>query len=227
MADRDSQAFPRAGATAIDPVLRNAIRYTISAKEYRTLHDYLLKQSPAIVRSRVPQPSKYDAAVRNKDDYNAAAIRASLRVFLAAQTALSLWDIITVQILRRGQPSNSKYADPVLIASFAEAETEFQDCCQILTDQVAELPTFDLSFPYTPPSPRTPSLLYASTCQSPYQGRSAVSTAKSADFQGVDCTSGACHWCKFGWVCAGSVSWRSIQNYCGYLLGYKSGRICV
>ena len=88
----------------VDPVLRNAIRYTISAKEYRTLHEYLIKQSPQIVRSRAPQPSKYDAALKNKDDYNAAAVRASLRVFLAAQTGLKLWDIITVQILKRGKP---------------------------------------------------------------------------------------------------------------------------
>ena len=92
-----------AGSRKVDPVLQNAIRYTISAKEYKTLHEYLIKQSPAAVRDRAPQPSRYDAAVKHKDDYNAAAVRASLRVFLAAQTGLKLWDIITVQVLRRGK----------------------------------------------------------------------------------------------------------------------------
>ncbi|MCJ1477179.1 hypothetical protein MMC13_005850 [Lambiella insularis] len=105
MSDPELQASSRAGSNAIDPVLQNAIRYTISAKEYRTLHQYLLKQSPSALGNRAPQPSKYDAAISHKDDYNAAAIRASLRVFLAAQTGLSLWDIITVQIFRQGQPT--------------------------------------------------------------------------------------------------------------------------
>ena len=105
MADSGPEASPRTGNAKMDPVLRNAIRYTISAKEYRTLHEYLLKQSPTIVRNRAPLPSKYDAAIKNKDDYNAAAIRASLRVFLAAQSGLKLWDIITEQILRRGKPT--------------------------------------------------------------------------------------------------------------------------
>ena len=105
MADNGPEVSSRAGSAKMDPVLRNAIRYTISAKEYRTLHDYLVKQSPTIVRNRAPLPSRYDAAIKNKDDYNAAAIRASLRVFLAAQSGLKLWDIITEQILRRGKPT--------------------------------------------------------------------------------------------------------------------------
>ncbi|MCJ1285598.1 hypothetical protein MMC26_004939 [Xylographa opegraphella] len=107
MADNGPEASPRTGSAKMDPVLRNAIRYTISAKEYRTLHEYLLKQSPTIVRSRAPLPSKYDAAIKNKDDYNAAAIRASLRVFLAAQLGLKLWDIVTEQLLRRSKPTRT------------------------------------------------------------------------------------------------------------------------
>jgi hypothetical protein len=91
----------------VDPVLRNAIRYTVSATEYKALHEYLIKRAPTAVRSRVPQPSKYDAALKSKDDYNAAAVRASLRMFLAAQTGLKLWDIIISQVLRRGR--HAKY----------------------------------------------------------------------------------------------------------------------
>lgn len=98
------------GTAHVDPVLRNAIRYTISAKEYKTLHEYLLKNSPRLVRNRAPQPSKYDAAIKNKDDYNAAAVRASLRVFIAAQTGLKLWEIIMAQIARRGRLVGYKWA---------------------------------------------------------------------------------------------------------------------
>ena len=104
MAAPDTHAHSAKASAHVDPVLRNAIRYTISAKEYRTLHEYLLKNSPKVLRNRAPQPSKYDAAIKHKDDYNAAAVRASLRVFLAAQTGLKLWDIITTQIASRGKP---------------------------------------------------------------------------------------------------------------------------
>ncbi len=89
----------------VDPVLRNAIRYTISAREYKTLHEWLIKQSPKALRSRAPTPSKYDASLKSKDDYNAAAVRASLRIFLSAQTGLYVWDVIGSQVLRRGKKS--------------------------------------------------------------------------------------------------------------------------
>ena len=92
---------PAADNAKVDPVLLNAIRYTISAKEYKTLHEYLIKQSPQLIRTRAPQPLNYDAAVADRNDYNAAAVRASLRVFLAAETGLKVWDIITAQIQRR------------------------------------------------------------------------------------------------------------------------------
>ena len=88
-------------------VLRNTLRYTISAKEYKTLHQYLITRSPPIVQKRAPLPQRFDAIVRNKDDYNAAAIRASLRVFLATQSGLKLWDIILTQI--RGRGKTQKY----------------------------------------------------------------------------------------------------------------------
>ena len=101
-----SSSTPPLRSTAqIDPVLRNTLRYTISAKEYQTLHRYLITRSPPAVRKRAPPPAKYKASLQSKDDFNAAALRASLRVFVAAQTGLTLWDVITLKILRRGKPS--------------------------------------------------------------------------------------------------------------------------
>ncbi len=104
MPSADAYPSPPTTPAKVDPVLRNALRYTISAKEYETLHQYLITKSPPAVRERVPQPQRYEAIVKSKNDYNAAAVRASVRVFLATQTGLKIWDLITTHVLARGIP---------------------------------------------------------------------------------------------------------------------------
>jgi len=86
----------------IDPLTRNALRYSLSPREYRALHKYLISRAP-VVRKRVPQPHKYEKSVTETNDFNAAAIRASLRVFGATLAGLKLWDVITVKVLNRGK----------------------------------------------------------------------------------------------------------------------------
>ncbi|KAI9881281.1 MAG: hypothetical protein M1830_005567 [Pleopsidium flavum] len=108
MPSADDYPSPPASPAKVDPVLRNALRYTISAKEYETLHQYLIARSPPSVRKRVPQPPRYEAIVQSKNDYNAAAVRASLRVFLATQTGLKIWDLVTTHVLARGRPQKPK-----------------------------------------------------------------------------------------------------------------------
>ncbi|KAL9119775.1 MAG: hypothetical protein Q9187_003670 [Circinaria calcarea] len=95
-------------SSKLDPILLNTLRYTISAKEYQTLHHYLITQSPRPLRRRAPQPSKYAAVVKSQDEYNAATFRASLRVFIATQAGLKLWDIVSTQILRRHEGSSRR-----------------------------------------------------------------------------------------------------------------------
>ncbi|ORY14819.1 hypothetical protein BCR34DRAFT_559913 [Clohesyomyces aquaticus] len=85
----------------IDPVLRNALRYTISPREYQLLHQYLLSRAPA-VRKRTPTPRKYDAITKGPDDYNAAAIRASLRLAVVTFSGLKAWELISTKLLARG-----------------------------------------------------------------------------------------------------------------------------
>ncbi|KAF2097293.1 hypothetical protein NA57DRAFT_66901 [Rhizodiscina lignyota] len=97
----------------VDPVVRTALRYTLSEREYRLLHQYLLSRAPA-VRRRTPAPPKYAAIVKSKDDYNAAAIRASFRVFASTYAALKLWDTIKTKILSRGAPQPSKTRTSIL-----------------------------------------------------------------------------------------------------------------
>ena len=89
-----------ASDSKLDPVLRNAIRYTVSVEEYDALHRFLRQRTPKALHGRTPKPSQYSDAVSGRDDYNAAAIRASLRLFCVAQTGLKLWDVISTKVLR-------------------------------------------------------------------------------------------------------------------------------
>ena len=86
----------------IDPLTRNALRYSLSPREYKLLHKYLIAKAPA-VKKRAPPPHKYEKSVKDTGDYNAAAIRASLRVFGTTLAGLKLWDLITVKVLSRGK----------------------------------------------------------------------------------------------------------------------------
>ncbi|KAG5929194.1 hypothetical protein E4U42_006854, partial [Claviceps africana] len=71
-------------SSAVDPVLRNALRYTISAREYGALHRYVLSRSRA-VRKAAPSPGTVEKALQpaHGDDANARAAPPALRVFLA------------------------------------------------------------------------------------------------------------------------------------------------
>lgn len=92
-----------AKATA-DPILRNALRYTISSKEYETLHKYIISRSK-VLRRNAPTVAKVEKLVKREgspgEDYNAAAVRASLRVFLACSAAGRVWELVAERWLGR------------------------------------------------------------------------------------------------------------------------------
>ncbi|KAH8808519.1 hypothetical protein F5884DRAFT_732949 [Xylogone sp. PMI_703] len=90
-----------------DPILRNTLRYTISAKEYQTLHKYIISRSKVLRRNAptVPQVEKLIERP-GRDDYNAAAIRASLRVFFVTAAGLKVFSIIKERFL--GQAKEKK-----------------------------------------------------------------------------------------------------------------------
>lgn len=98
-----SSSPPSPAQIKADPILRNALRYTLSAKEYKTLHQYLISRSPPAIRKRALAPPKYAALVHTKDEYSGAAIRASLRVFVATQTSLKLWDLTKGILFAKGE----------------------------------------------------------------------------------------------------------------------------
>jgi hypothetical protein len=92
-----------------DPILRNALRYTISAKEYEALHKYIISRSKVLKRN-APTVAKVERLVEyrgegtdagTRDDPTVAAVRASMRVFVATGAALKVWRILGERFLGR------------------------------------------------------------------------------------------------------------------------------
>lgn len=134
-----------------DPILRNTLRYTISAREYALLHRYILSRSRHI-KKRVPTVENVnrimngDAGISDKargkgkeidpsgsvdmsvanvgstsagadagagamlgaDDYNARAVRHSIRVFVGTAAALKTWSLIATRLMGRKQDPRLK-----------------------------------------------------------------------------------------------------------------------
>ncbi|KAH6842639.1 hypothetical protein B0I37DRAFT_448083 [Chaetomium sp. MPI-CAGE-AT-0009] len=109
-----------------DPILRNALRYTISAREYATLHKYVISRSRALKKhaptvgtvqriigdphGRAHPASKggkgkgkerggEDERARGADEYNARAVRHSIRVFVATGALMKLWEVVSARVL--------------------------------------------------------------------------------------------------------------------------------
>ncbi|RDW66411.1 hypothetical protein BP6252_10046 [Coleophoma cylindrospora] len=96
--------------SSADPViLRNTLRYTISAKEYQTLHKYIISRSRVLRRNAptVPQVEKL-VARPGGEDYNAAAVRASLRLFFASSAALKAYTVISERFLGKENSRGKK-----------------------------------------------------------------------------------------------------------------------
>lgn len=87
-------------ASDVSPIVRNALRICLSAKEYRAIHETAIKRAPPAVQDRLPSPSHYDALVhsKNQNRHGEAAVRASLRVFVGSSIALKLADLIVSRI---------------------------------------------------------------------------------------------------------------------------------
>ncbi|KAF9739862.1 hypothetical protein PMIN07_001702 [Paraphaeosphaeria minitans] len=107
-----SSGRPESKEKEVNPIVRNALRYSLSPREYQLLHQYLLSRAPA-VRKRTLAPKKYDAIAKGGDDYNAAAIRASLRLAVVAFLGLKAWDLVATKLLARGAPKSPQRPLPV------------------------------------------------------------------------------------------------------------------
>nr|POF04900.1 hypothetical protein CFP56_73861 [Quercus suber] len=97
----------------LDPITRTALRYTISPREYALLHQYLISRAPRRVQKQTPDPPQYEnitASTSETSDYNAAALRAALRTFIATYVGMKGYDAIIAQIAAR----RSAAASPVV-----------------------------------------------------------------------------------------------------------------
>jgi hypothetical protein len=92
-----------ASEAQVHPLIRNALRVSLSAKEYKVLHERILKRSQAL-EHRLPTPSTYETIVRTSTNnkYNVAAIRASLRVFVALGGGLEVFELAMARIKKDG-----------------------------------------------------------------------------------------------------------------------------
>ncbi|EMR69023.1 hypothetical protein MGN70_000239 [Eutypa lata] len=138
---------PRAGSkskpkTAVDPVLRNALRYTISAREYEKLHKYVLSKS-RVLKKRMPTvnavetymegtSSRRGSVVRrdtgkgkgkekdvaqdsNKkggDTFNARTIRHALRVFIATGLGMKAYEVAMARLKGGKDAATTKKREP-------------------------------------------------------------------------------------------------------------------
>jgi hypothetical protein len=89
------------------PMARNALQYAVSAREYELLHEFLVTRSPRALQKRVPALSKPSA----DHDYNPAAFRSALRVFLAIASGLKSWELISDRVLFKG--GNRRHAPKI------------------------------------------------------------------------------------------------------------------
>lgn len=93
-------------SSTCDPIMRNALRYTISAREYATLHKYIISRSKTL-RKATPSPAAVEKALQPKDnsagadDYNVKTIRHALRVFVTTWVGMKGWDVV---LRRMGSP---------------------------------------------------------------------------------------------------------------------------
>lgn len=93
-----------------DPILRNTLRYTVSAREYAALHKYIISRSKTL-RHAAPTPAAVDKALnppppkktskdgaapkRRVDDFNARTVRHALRVFAATWIGMKGFEAVT------------------------------------------------------------------------------------------------------------------------------------
>lgn len=76
-----------------DPILTNALRYTISANEYEHLHKYLSSRA-RVVQERAPQPQRFESTIPHTEDYTVATIRASVRLLILTYGGFKTWDLL-------------------------------------------------------------------------------------------------------------------------------------
>ncbi|KAI5299429.1 hypothetical protein KEM55_002176 [Ascosphaera atra] len=102
MAPSETSSSPeRPKNSEVHPLLRNALRLTISADEYEAFYRLLEKRTSEKIHSRALHPTRYRQLASSTNKFRDAALRDSLRTFIAAATAAQLADLL-LQRLKKG-----------------------------------------------------------------------------------------------------------------------------
>ncbi len=107
--DGASAGRPRrasSAATTVDPVMRNALRYTVSPREYAALHKYIIARSKTL-RRNAPTPAAVEKALAPTpasaaSDYNAKAVRHALRVFVTSWVGMKGYEFVSKKLSKDG-----------------------------------------------------------------------------------------------------------------------------
>ncbi|EDN04429.1 conserved hypothetical protein [Histoplasma mississippiense (nom. inval.)] len=83
------------------PIICNALRISLSASEYKSLHEKFIKWLPPGVQDRILEPAAFREVVKSQNKYNEAALRASLRVLLATGAGMKLFIYISQKLASR------------------------------------------------------------------------------------------------------------------------------
>ncbi|KAI9669715.1 MAG: hypothetical protein M1831_007411 [Alyxoria varia] len=86
----------------VDPVMRNALRYTISTREHELLQGYLISRAPSVLHKRLAPLSEEHPSTGQADDFNAATVRLALRLFVTSYSGLKAWSYISQRLTGRG-----------------------------------------------------------------------------------------------------------------------------
>lgn len=62
----------------------------------------VLLKGPSSIASQTPSKSQFEAVCSSVEDYVPASTRAGLRVFLASNLVLNLWDAVSERLAKRG-----------------------------------------------------------------------------------------------------------------------------
>ncbi|KAJ6108514.1 hypothetical protein N7523_009837 [Penicillium sp. IBT 18751x] len=112
MSTPDASSGPSApGQTAtVHPIVRNALRISLSVKEYQALHNVAVKRVPSL-KDKLPSPSHYESMANPKNRHTEAALRTSLRVFVGSGVAMKLVEVVMKRI--RGDTKQAKTRSPL------------------------------------------------------------------------------------------------------------------
>jgi hypothetical protein len=196
----------------VHPLVRNTLRFSLSAKEYKLLHEHVLKRS-ASIQSRVPTPCRYEAIVYSKDKYGEAAIRASLRVFLLTTAGSKLAEFVVKRITK---DSTSKYAARIRFHRLCSIRANIQ--WEQEQDPHSSGPFADVSpgvvtFARAVYPPYLASLLCSTTSEPPDRRCATIPRAQSTGLQGSDLSICARDRRQRRRVCAGYLPAEPVTDY--------------